>query len=132
MGLALSVPKDVSHVLKPGFKRSDIIKVLGQPRKSTSVSPPRPAPSLPTDWPSAKVVLLDEYRVSGLVLTPDEAIAYDNQWGIYPVALMMTAGATEAIMLPATAGDLALRSLRRYRLRLWYDRSQRLVSYDKH
>ena len=131
MGLALSVPKDVSYVLKPGSKRSDVIAVLGQPRKSNPISPPVRAPSLPEGWPSAKVALCDEYRISGLVLTPDEAGAYDNQWGIYPIALMMTAGATEAIALPATIGDLTLRSLRRYRLRLWYDRSQHLVSYDK-
>ncbi len=78
-----------------------------------------------------KVMLCDEYKISGLVLTPDEAAAYDNNFSIYPVAFMLTAGATEAIMLPATAGDLALRSLRRYRLRLWYDGSQKLASYDK-
>ena len=132
MGLALSVPNDVSHVLKSGSKRSDVIAVLGQPRKSTALSPPRPAPSLPEGWPSAKVSLCDEYKISGLVLTPDEAGAYDNQWSIYPVALIFTAGATEAIALPATVGDLTLRSLRRYRLRLWYNRSQQLVSYDKH
>jgi hypothetical protein len=132
MGIALSIPKDVSYVLKPGSKRSDVIAILGQPRKSTALSPPRPAPSLPEAWPSAKVTLCDEYKVSGLLLTPDEAGAYDNQWSIYPICLMLTAGASEAIMLPATAGDLTLRSLRRYRLRLWYDRSQKLVTYDKH
>jgi hypothetical protein len=132
MGLALSIPKDVSYVIKPGSRRSDVIAVLGQPRTSTAVSPPRPAPSSPESWPSAKPTLCDEYKVSGLVLTPDEAGAYDNQWGIYPVALILTAGATEAIALPATVGDLTLRSLRRYRLRLWYDGFQKLVSYDKH
>jgi hypothetical protein len=131
MGLALSVPKDVSYVLKPGSKRSDVIAVLGQPRKSTAISPPRRAP-VREGWPSARLALCDEYRISGLVLTPDEAGAYDNQWGLYPICLMFTAGASEAIMLPATAGDLTVRSLRRYKLLLGYDRSQKLVSFDKH
>ena len=109
MGLALSIPKDVSYVLKPRSKRSDVIAVLGQPRKSTALSPPRPAPSLPEDWPSAKVSLCDEYKVSGLLLTPDEAGEYNNQWGIYPILVMLTAGAGEAIMPPATVGDLTVR-----------------------
>ena len=132
MLLALSIPKDVSYVLKPNSKRSDVISVLGEPRKSTALSPPRLVPLAHEGRPSVKVSLCDEYKVSGLLLTPDEAAKYDNQWGIYPIAVMLTGGVAEAITLPVTAGDLTLRSLRRYRLRLWYDRSKRLVSYDKH
>ena len=106
MLLALNVPKDTSYVIKTGSKRADIVAVLGKPAKSTALSPPRPAPALPDGWPSARVSLCDEYKVSGLLLTPNEAGTYQNQWNIYPVCLLFTAGATEAIALPATAGDL--------------------------
>src|SRR5438067_7352961 len=114
MLLALSAPKDVSYALQAGSKRCDVIAVLGRPRKSVVISPPQPAPFLPEGWPSAKVSLCDEYKVSGLVLPPGEAHEYDNPWGLYPILFMFTGGASEVFALPATVGDLTQRSLRRY------------------
>jgi hypothetical protein len=132
MGLALSVPKDGSRFLEPGAKRSDVIAALGKPIRSVAVSPPSAPPARHENWPGTKASLCDEYRVSGLLLTPDEAGKYENEWNIYPAALILTGGATEALALPGTIGDLTIRAARRYRLRLWYSPAQRLIDYDKH
>ena len=132
MVAALSVTRDVSGALGPGTKRADAIALLGQPRKSTPISPPRPAASFPnvsSAQAGAKVSLCDEYRISGLALTPGDP--YHTNWNIYPIAVFLTAGVAEAISLPVTAADLTFRSARRYRLRLWYDPRERLVTYEK-
>lgn len=118
--------------VEPGTPRAEVLAVLGPPRRSVPISPPRLGGLLagaPAALRASRVGLFDEYSVSGLVqLTGDP---YRYEWNIYPAAVILTGGAVEAVVLPLTSADLARRSLVRYRLRFWYDPRERLLAYDR-
>lgn len=119
--------------LDPGTPRQDVIAVLGKPRHTTAFSPPRPAASLPhvsAAQRTAKADLRDEYFVSGLVQVPTDPYASEDN--IYPAFFIVTGGLIEVFAFPAETADLTLRSLRWRHLWLWYDRSGKLITYDRH
>lgn len=118
--------------MEPGTPRREVLAVLGAPRRSVPVTPPRLGSSFasaPVSIRSARVGLYDEYSVSGLVQLPGDT--YEVESNIYPMFVIFTGGLIEVVALPLTSGDLARRSLTPHRLRLWYDPHQRLLSYDR-
>ena len=119
--------------LRPGTPRDDVIAVIGNPRHTIALSPPQSAASLPNVSPekrTAKATLRDEYRVSGLVQTPTDPYASEDN--IYPAFFIVTGGLIEVFAFPVETADLTIRSLRRRHLWLWYDRSGKLITYDRH
>ena len=108
--------------LTGGTKRSEVVAALGRPRKSITYSPPRIASSLPIaprTFRTGRVGVYDEYRVSGLLQLPGDA--YYAEMSAYPIGVIFTGGAFDAVATPIIAGDLAVKSLRHYDLRLWYE-----------
>ena len=118
--------------LQPGAKREDVINVLGEPRKTMAFRPPRRGvfiPNSPSSLRSASVARYDEYAVSGLVqLSGDN---YASEWNQYGLGFIFTLGTEELITVPVVASDLTYKSLKRYQLRLWYDRSLKLLAYER-
>jgi hypothetical protein len=118
--------------LHPGTPRDDVIAVLGEPRHTTALSPPRPAASLPNVSPTRRTAmasLRDEYFVSGLVQIPGDSYAGEDN--IYPAFFIATGGLIEVCAFPIETVDLTFRSLRWRHLWLWYDRSGKLITYDR-
>lgn len=119
--------------LEPGTPRSEIIAVLGTPRKTTAFSPPRPAAGLPKvsiALRTAKASFRDEYFVSGLVQAPGDTYASEDN--IYPAFFILTGGLTEVFAFPVETVDMTFKSLRWRHLWLWYDRSEKLITYERH
>ena len=118
--------------LHEGMQRTNVVEVLGQPRKTETYQPPRLGASLPGTPASlrrSRVARRDEYRVSGLVQLAGDTYASDNN--IYPAFFIATGGLTEIIAFPVVTGDLAAKALTRYRLLIWYDPRQKLITYER-
>lgn len=128
-----------------GTSRDEVITMLGQPQKKALVfHPPRMVTFLfhsysPGDPPKVNpVARYDEYVVSGLVQFPGDSYEWPASdsyhkmiqgWWDVPFV-----GMYEVIALPFSpfiATNLALLSMQRYRLGLWYDASMKLIAYER-
>lgn len=114
--------------LRPGSPRAGLIKEIGSPRRTFVYTRP-----VKTDGvnPDGKAMRLDEFKLSGWRLTPGEVVGDENHWQWYSVEFVYTAGASEFTSLPTTVGDLARHVSQSRDLRVWYDRSDRVISYKK-
>src|SRR4051812_2444019 len=94
--------------LQPGTNRTEVVSVLGRPRRTESFQPPKLGASLshtPASMRTSRVARQDEYRVSGLVQLPGDTYRSDNN--IYPAFFVATGGLTEIVAFPYVTGDLA-------------------------
>ena len=128
--LARHVPRRIES-LNTRHHRPDVVAELGAPRQSVTFSRPAEAPALMFP-PAGKAVRRDEYEINGLRLAPGDGVGIESRWDWYPVELVTSVGTRELSTLPETVGELARRAGQRDRLRVWYDRQGRVLTWEVH
>ena len=128
--LARHVPRRIDS-LSPRHHRPDVMAELGAPRQSVTFSRPTEAPAIMFP-PAGRAVRRDEYEVGGLRLAPGDGVGSASRWAWYPLELVTSVGTQELSTLPDTVGELVRRAEQRDRLRVWYDRDGRVLTWEVH
>lgn len=125
MILVNTVPTSIDGLAREAM-RGDLDVQLGPPKYSDASAIPNTAKRLPNPRTPS---VCDVYYMNGLALLGDDP--YFGGWTMYPAYVILTAGVIEVFMFPYVSVDLAIRSFKRYELRVWYDQSDRIVGFER-
>jgi hypothetical protein len=125
MMLVNTVPTSIDGLAREGM-RGDLDVQLGQPLYSDASAIPNTVKRFPNPKPPS---VCDVYQMNGLAQMQGDP--YFGGWTMYPAYVILTAGAIEVFMFPYVSVDLAVKSFKRYELRVWYDQSDRIVAYER-
>ena len=106
--------------------RADVVAELGAPRQSVTFSTPVDAPAVMFS-PADKATRRDEFVVSGL---RTRSIGNANRWDWYPLECAVSLGTNEFATLPGTVREWTELARQRDRLRVWYDRHERVLTWE--
>ena len=106
--------------------RADVVAEVGAPRASVVFAVPVEAPAV-MFTPADKATRRDEYEVSGL---RTRGIGSESQWNWYPLECAVSLGTKELTTLPATVREWTELARQRDRLRVWYDRNERVLTWE--
>ena len=109
--------------------RTDVVVELGAPRQSVAFAAPVEVPAI-MFTPAGKATRRDEFEISGLHLAPGDTIGSDSQWNWYSLECAASLGTKEFTTLPRTVGEWTQRARQRDRLRVWYDRDGRVLTWE--
>lgn len=120
----------LGHVtnLRPESPRADLIREVGPPRQSVVYA--RPVKAWGVDLEEGKALRLDEFKLGGWRLVPHDSIDIQTGWDWYWTSFIGSAGTSEFTVLPATVGKLARHASQSQDIWVWYDRADRVISFD--
>lgn len=127
--------QSAKSLLRAGTPRATVLQKLGSPTQSVTYRPTAVGSTFPDAPPrlvrAPRVGRLDEYRVSGALLMPGDRYATPYAAEGMSAGFLVTGGLSEVVTFPMALVDVAGRSLKRYRLRLWYDPAEQLIAYQR-
>ena len=114
--------------LRPHSPRAALIQEVGPPRRS--IVHARPVKAWGVDLEDGAALRLDEFRLSGWWLLPHDRIDSQSRWDWYWTEFIGSAGSSELTAVPATVGRLARHVSHPQDIWVWYDRQERVISFD--